>query len=62
MKLARGRKFAPSDPIIRVNVQMPASVYIRIRDHADLTGSSISKLCRDGALRELDRPKTPEAT
>lgn len=43
-----------SDPPIKVTVSMPASVYIRLRDHAARTpGSNMSKLCRDGALREL---------
>ena len=51
-----------SDPNIRIGIEIPASLYMRLRDHADATGSSISKLCRDGALREMDRPKAPEAT
>lgn len=60
--MSRPRIPVPKEANIRVNVQMPASTYIRIRDHADATGSSISKLCRDGAVREMERPKTPEAT
>ncbi len=43
----------PSDPSIRVGINMPASVYQRLREHADATGSSISQLCREGALRAL---------
>ena len=42
-----------SDPSIKVTINMPASVYVRLRDHAGATGTSISKLCRDGALREM---------
>lgn len=46
------------DPSIRVGIKMPASVYVRLRQHADLTRSSISRLCREAALRELDRLAT----
>jgi len=53
------RKPVPSDHNIRVGIEMPASVYMRLREHADLTRSSISKLCREGALRELERSETP---
>lgn len=42
-----------SDPPIKVTVSMPASVYIRLRDHAALTGSNMSQLCCDGALLAL---------
>lgn len=53
-------KTSLTDPSIRVGIEMPASVYQRLREHADAIGSSISKLCRDGAVREMERPKTPE--
>ncbi len=43
----------PSDPTIKVSVMMPASVYQRLREHADETGSSISEVCRDAALRTI---------
>ncbi len=42
-----------SDPSIRVGINMPASLYQRLREHAELTGTSISQLCREGALRAL---------
>jgi hypothetical protein len=44
-----------SDPSVKVQVDMPASVYVRLRDHAKRTRSSMSRLCREGALRELER-------
>lgn len=47
------RKPAPEDLSIKVQVNMPASVYQRLREHAAATGTSISKLCRDGALAVL---------
>lgn len=53
MRKQRNNRPAPSDPSIRISVDMPASVYQRLREHADASGSSISRLCREGALREL---------
>lgn len=41
------------DPSIKVTVFMPASVYQRLRDHADRTGGNMSQLCREGALVAL---------
>lgn len=60
--MARRPKPAPADPNIRIGIQIPASIYVRLRQHADLTGTSISKLCREGALRELEQLEPPEAT
>lgn len=45
----------PSDPSIRVGIEMPASTYQRLCEHARDRKTSLSRLCRDGALRELDR-------
>jgi hypothetical protein len=45
----------PSDPNIRVGIEMPASVYQRLSEHARERKVSLSRLCRDGALRELER-------
>jgi hypothetical protein len=42
-----------SDPTIKVTVNMPASVFMRLRAHADETGSNISELCREAALRTI---------
>ncbi len=42
-----------SDPTIKVSVMMPASVYMILRAHADETGSNISEICRDAALRTI---------
>lgn len=42
-----------SDPTIKVSVMMPASTYMALRAHADETGSTISELCRDAALRTI---------
>ena len=42
-----------SDPTIKVSVSLPASVYQRMREHADETGSNISELCREAALRTI---------
>jgi hypothetical protein len=42
-----------SDPSIKVIIQMPASVYNRLRQRAFATGSSMSRICREGALRAL---------
>jgi hypothetical protein len=53
------RKPVPSDPSIKVQVFKPASVYQRLREHADRTGSSIGRLCREGALRELECAAAP---
>jgi hypothetical protein len=47
------RKPVPSDSSIKVQVFMPASVYQRLREHADRAGSNISRVCREGALRVL---------
>jgi predicted DNA-binding protein len=44
---------ADSDPSIKVAIHMPASLYQRLREHADRRGASISLLCREAALREL---------
>lgn len=44
-----------SDPNIRVGIEMPASVYRRLTEHARERKVSLSRLCRDGALRELER-------
>lgn len=46
------------DPPIKVGIHMPASTYQRLREHADRTGSNISKLCSAGALLELARAET----
>ncbi len=42
-----------SDPSIRVNVNMPASLYQRLREHADANGTTVGNLCREGASRSL---------
>jgi hypothetical protein len=42
-----------SDPTIKVSVMMPASVYMQLRAHADETGSNISEICREAALRTI---------
>jgi hypothetical protein len=42
-----------SDPRIKVTVFMPASVYQRLREHAERTRSTMSRVCREGALRAL---------
>ncbi len=47
------------DASIKVQVFKPASVYQRLREHADRTGSSIGRLCREGALRELECAAAP---
>jgi hypothetical protein len=47
-----GRYPASEDPI-KVTVSMPVALYMRLRAHADLTGSSLSQLCREGALAAL---------
>jgi hypothetical protein len=52
------RKPAPGDPSIKVQVFMPASVYQRLRERTDCTGSCISRLC-EGALRELECAPAP---
>jgi hypothetical protein len=55
------RRLPPSDPVIKVTVFMPASVHLRLREHADRTGSNVSKLCREGVLHALTAvvPETP---
>lgn len=61
--MTRARIPVPAaDPSIKVGINMPASVYQRLREFCDLTGTSISKLCRDGALREIEQAEAPEAT
>ena len=42
-----------SDPSVKVILKMPASIYHQLREHAHRTGSTMSRLCRDGALRAL---------
>lgn len=54
--MGRGKQ---ADPTIKVTVFMPASVYQRLREHADRTGANMSQLCRDGALTALATTAEP---
>lgn len=47
------RRKPSSDPTIKVTVFMPASVFMRLQAHADLTGSNMSRICREAALLAL---------
>jgi hypothetical protein len=50
-----------SDPNVKVTVFMPASLYQRLREHAERTGQNMSQLCRDAALAAIAAvAKAPE--
>lgn len=40
---------------IKVGIEMPESLYRQLRDHARITKTSVSKLCREAARNELER-------
>jgi predicted DNA-binding protein len=44
-----------SEPRIKTSIHLSASLYQRLREHAERTGSSIGRLFCDGALAELER-------
>ena len=45
----------PRDITITCKIGMPAGTYQRIREHAARSKTSISRLCREGAIAEIDR-------
>lgn len=44
-----------ADPMIKVQVDMPSSLYVRLREFSVSTKLSLSRLCRDGARSEMER-------
>lgn len=49
------------DPSVKVGINMPASALQRLQDYARAHNTSVSELCRAGALRQIEGPAEPHA-